>query len=74
MFIYLVGIVEETTGRLMHNSRRQVRGYQKKLTGKAILALGDAHRALQRCINASIPEPEENLRAAEKPIRQTSKL
>jgi len=74
MCIYLAGIVEETTGKLLRNSRRQVKGYQKKLTGQAIMALGDAHRALKRCINAPIPETEKNLRIAERPIRQMSKL
>jgi uncharacterized protein YjbJ (UPF0337 family) len=74
MLIYLTGRIEETAGKFMRDSRLQVKGYQRKVTGQAIMALGDAHRALQLCINARIPELEGNLDLSERPVRQTSKL
>ncbi len=74
MLMYLVGTVEEYVGKFAHNSRRQVKGFQRKVTGQAIMALGDAQRALKHCIQARIPELERNLDAPEGPVRQTSKL
>ena len=74
MYMYIVGSVEESVGKFVRSSHRQVKGYQRKVAGKAIMALGDAHRALQLCINAPLPELEGNSDIAAKPVRQTSKL
>jgi uncharacterized protein YjbJ (UPF0337 family) len=75
MCIFIAGSLEEGIGKFSRNSRRQVKGYQRKVTGKAIMALGDAHRALKNCINARIPGLEENLDVPNGPaVRQTSKL
>lgn len=74
MFMYVVGSMEESMGKLTHSSRRRVKGYQRKVTGKAIMALGDAHRALKNCINARIPGLEEYPDTSSGRIRQTSKL
>jgi uncharacterized protein YjbJ (UPF0337 family) len=74
MFIYMIGSMEEIAGKMMHSSRRQIKGYQRKVTGQAIMALGDAHHALKLCINARLPDLERNLETAEHPARLTSKL
>jgi uncharacterized protein YjbJ (UPF0337 family) len=74
MFMYIVGRMEEMAGKFSHSSRRQVKGYQRKVTGKAIMALGDAHHALNLCINARIPELDGHPASAKKSVRQTSKL
>jgi uncharacterized protein YjbJ (UPF0337 family) len=74
MLIYVLGSVEEVAGKILHSSRRQIKGYQRKVTGQAIMALGDAHRAIKLCINARLPELERSLDTAEKPARLTSKL
>lgn len=74
MLMYLAGSAEEIAGKILRSTRRQVKGYQRKVTGQAIMALGDAHRALKLCINARIPGLDGNPELAEGPIRQTSKL
>jgi uncharacterized protein YjbJ (UPF0337 family) len=74
MLIYVIGSMEEIAGKVLHSSRRQIKGYQRKVTGQAIMALGDAHRALKRCINARLPEVDGNLDIPEQPARLTSKL
>ncbi|MDQ9171449.1 hypothetical protein Q8A64_13630 [Oxalobacteraceae bacterium R-40] len=74
MLIYLAGRIEETAGKFMHDSRRQVKGYQRKVTGQAIMALGDAHQALKLCVNARVPGLDGNLDLSEGRVRQTSKL
>lgn len=74
MLMYIAGSVEERMGKFSHNSRRQVKGFQRKVSGQAIMALGDAQRALKYCITSHIPGLEENLDASNGPIRLTSKL
>jgi hypothetical protein len=74
MLIYVIGSMEEIAGKMLHSSRRQIKGYQRKVTGQAIMALGDAHRALKLCINARLPDLDRSLDAAEQPARLTSKL
>lgn len=74
MLMYIAGSIEEGYGKFTRSSLRRVKGYQRKVTGQAIMALGDAQRALKSCINARIPGLEENLDTSKGLIRQTSKL
>jgi uncharacterized protein YjbJ (UPF0337 family) len=73
LLIYTVGKIEETAGKLLRNSRRQVKGYQRKITGQAIMAIGDAQKALKLCISAKIPEMDNLLEKPSAPKRLTSK-
>lgn len=74
MLIYTVGRIEETAGKLLRNSRRQVKGYQRKITGQAIMAIGDAQAALKLCITARIPDLDKLIEKPSTPKRLTSKM
>lgn len=74
MLIYVAGSIEESIGKLTRSSHRRVKGFQRKVTGQAIMALGDAQRVLKHCMNARIPGLEGNMDTAEGQVRQTSKL
>lgn len=50
MTMYIVGTVQQIVGRVIGNQRHQTKGFQRKITGKAIIALGDAQKLLKSCI------------------------
>jgi uncharacterized protein YjbJ (UPF0337 family) len=48
--MYIVGTVQQIVGRVIGNQRQQTKGFQRKIAGKAIIALGDAQKLLKSCI------------------------
>lgn len=70
---YMLGTVEEKIGKILHNSRRQVRGYQRKVTGLAMMALGDAQAAVNLCVNSQLVELGETVERTTYSNRLTSK-
>lgn len=72
-FTYMVGTVEEKIGKIFRNSRRQVKGYQRKVTGLAMIDLGNAQEALNLCVTSQLMELEEAAEQATYSRRLTSK-
>lgn len=50
MRIYLLGKIQQTVGRFIGNQRQQTKGFQRQITGKAKMAIGDAQKILKNCI------------------------
>ena len=72
-FTYIVGTAEEKIGKVFRNSRRQVKGYQRKVTGLAMIALGEAQEALKLCVTSQLMELEEAAEQTTYDRRLTSK-
>lgn len=50
MTMYLLGTFQQTVGRFIGNQRQQTKGFQRKITGKAKIAIGDAQKLIKNCI------------------------
>lgn len=50
MAMYVVGKIQQTAGRFTGNQRQQTKGFQRQITGKAKIAIGDAQKLIKNCI------------------------
>ena len=50
MMMYLLGTAQQTVGRFIGNQRHQTKGFQRKITGKAKIAIGDAQKLVKNCL------------------------
>jgi uncharacterized protein YjbJ (UPF0337 family) len=50
MTMYLLGTIQQTVGRIIGNQRQQTKGFQRQITGKAKIAIGDAQKLIKNCI------------------------
>lgn len=51
MAMYVLGKIQQTVGRFTGNQKQQTKGFQRQITGKAKIAIGDAQKILKSCIN-----------------------
>ncbi len=48
--MYFIGKIQQTFGRFTGNQRLQTKGFQRQITGKAKIAIGDAQKIIKNCI------------------------
>ncbi|OGB23182.1 MAG: hypothetical protein A3I66_09305 [Burkholderiales bacterium RIFCSPLOWO2_02_FULL_57_36] len=51
MVMCLLGKIQQAVGRFIGNQRQQTKGFQRQITGKAKIAIGDAQKIIKNCIN-----------------------
>jgi uncharacterized protein YjbJ (UPF0337 family) len=48
--IYFIGRAQEGMGRITGNQRQQAKGFEKRMIGKAKIAIGDAQEIIKTCV------------------------
>jgi uncharacterized protein YjbJ (UPF0337 family) len=48
--LYLLGTIQQKIGRFIGNQRQQTKGFQRQITGKTKIAIGDAQEVIKNCI------------------------
>lgn len=48
--MYFIGKIQQLVGRFTGNQRQQTKGFQRQITGKAKIAIGDAQKIIKNCI------------------------
>lgn len=45
-----IGKIQQNIGRLVRSQRYQSKGFQRQITGKAKIAIGDAQKIIKSCV------------------------
>lgn len=74
IYIYVLGSIELFVGKSLKDSLRQVKGYQKKMTGIAFFRLADAHASLKTCICNPVPGLDKESPPSADSVRMSTEI